>query len=187
MGNKKKSKLAIDNTSRYMYLTFRNKSGELMAIEFKYKGTVWKADTPEEAVALRNELEKRDQAFVPEFDAMDQSVQLWTPDRFMDVINGIGELQQRLLVAIRRKPGISSKELVRELRMDSEVALAGVISGLSKQLKQLDIEPKRVFIIDVKWKGKVKTRKFILNDFFMHAGSEQGWPDAWEKRQVKKK
>jgi hypothetical protein len=187
MENKKKSKLAIDNTSRYMYLTFRNKSGELMAIEFKYKGTVWKADTPEEAVALRNELEKRDQAFVPDFDAMDQSAQLWTPDRFMDVINAIGELQQRLLVAIRHKPGITSKELVRELRMDSEVALAGVISGLSKQLKQLEIEPKQVFLIDVKWKGKAKTRRFLLNDWFLQAGIEQNWPEAWEKKQDKKK
>jgi hypothetical protein len=158
-----------------------------MAIEFKYKGTTWRADTAEEAVKLRNELMQSDKVFAPEFEALDQASEYWTPDRFMDVINGIGELQQRLLVAVRRKPGITSKELVRELRLDSEVALAGVISGLSKQLKQLEIEPKRVFGIDVKWKGKTKTRTFLLEDFFLNAGIEQNWPDAWEKKQAKKK
>jgi hypothetical protein len=96
-------------------------------------------------------------------------------------------LQQRLLAVISRKPGITSKELVKELRLDSEIALAGVISGLSKQLKQLGIEPKQVFGIDVKWTGKTKTRKFLLEDFFSYAGMEQDWPDAWEKRQAKRK
>jgi hypothetical protein len=106
----------------------------------------------------------------------------------MDVINGIGELQKRLLAGVRHKPGITSKELVRELRLDSEVSLAGVISGLSKQLKKLDIEPKRVFVIDVKWTGKVKTRRFLLEDFFLNAVIEQNWPDGWEKlKQAKRK
>jgi len=57
-------------------------------------------------------------------------------------------------------------------------ALAGVISGLSKQVKQMGIEPKHVFAIDVKWTGKAKTRTFVLDDFFLHAGIEQNWPDA---------
>jgi hypothetical protein len=187
MKSKQKPKSALDNTSRYMYLTFRNAGGEFVAIEFKYKGTVWKADTPEEAVSLRNELEKRDKAFEPHFEEMEQLDQFWTPDKFMDVINGVGELQKKLLAATYRKPGITSKELVRELRVESEIALAGVISGLSKQLKQLEIEPKQVFVIEVKWSGKVKTRRFILNDFFLHAGVEQNWPEAWEKKDVKKK
>jgi hypothetical protein len=175
----------LDNTLRQLYIALRNRRCPLMAIEFKHKGTVWKADTVEEAVALRNELEASDKAFVPEHDAMDQFSNFWTPDRFMDVINHTGETQQKLLIAIRRKPGITSRELVRELRMDSEIALAGVVSGLSKQLKKLEIEPKQVFLVDVKWKGKVKTRRFILNDFFVGAGVEQGWPDAWEKPKKK--
>jgi len=153
-----------------------------MAIEFKYKGTVWRADTAAEAVALRNELEKSDKVFEPAFERIDQLVDFWTPDRFMDVINGVGELQLRLLVAVRHKPGITSKELIQELGLDSEVALAGVISGLSKQLKQIGIEPKQVFVIDVKWTGKVKTRTFLLEEFFLGAGVDQAWPDAWEKK-----
>jgi len=173
---------ALDNTLRYLYTSLRNRRCLLVAIEFKYKGTLWRADTAAEAVALRNELEKSDRAFIPEHEEMDNSSAFWTPDRFMDVINGIGELQRKLLAIVHRKPGITSKELVKELRLESEVALAGVISGLSKQLKQLDVEPKRVFVIDVKWKGKTKTRKFLLDDFFLQAGIEQDWPEAWDKK-----
>lgn len=178
---------ALDNTLRYLYCALRKVGCELMAIEFRYKGTAWRADTAEEAVALRNELEKSDKAFIPEHEAMDQLNAFWTPDKFMDVINGVGELQKRLLAAIFRKPGITAKELVKELRLDSEVSLAGVISGLSKQLKKMDIEPKQVFVIDVKWKGKIKTRSFLLDDFFLNAGVEQNWPDAWDKKQARKK
>jgi hypothetical protein len=181
------SNSALDNTLRYLYCALRKARCKLMAIEFWYKGTKWRADTAEEAVSLRNELQKRDKAHEPAFDEMDRSDAFWTPDRFVDVISGIGELQAKLLTAIYRKPGITAKELVKELRLDSEVSLAGVISGLSKQLKKLDIEPKRVFAIDVKWKGKVKTRSFLLEDFFLNAGVEQGWPEAWKKKQVRKK
>ena len=172
----------LANTFRYVYHTLRLVGCDLMAIEFKYKGTVWKADTAEEAVALRNELEKSDKVFVPEHDAMDRADAFWTPDRFMDVITGIGELQRRLLVAVREKPNITGRELVSELGMGSEVALAGVISGLSKQLKTLGIDPKQVLVINVNWSGKTKTRKFILDDFFVGAGMEQNWPHAWGKK-----
>jgi hypothetical protein len=170
----------LDSTLRYLYSTVRYTGCELMAIEFKHRGTVWRADTPEEAVALRNQLEKSDKVYVPAHEEMDKSSALWTPDKFMDVINGVGDLQQRLLVAIYRKPKITSKELVQVLGIASEVALAGIISGLSKQVKQLGIDPNQVFSIEVKWTGKTKTRRFILDDFFLHAGMEQNWPDAWE-------
>ena len=178
----KLNEIVLASTFRYMYYTCRLVGCELMAIEFKYKGTVWRADSAEEAVALRNELEKADKVFVPEFEAMDQAHNFWTPDRFMDVLTGIGDLQRRLLVAVREKPGITGKELVTELGMESEIALAGVISGLSKQLKQLGIELKQVLVINVNWSGKSKTRRFILDDFFVGAGMEQNWPHAWGKK-----
>jgi hypothetical protein len=176
------NKITLDSTLRNLYSALRNVGGELMAIEFRYKGNLWRADTPQEAVALRNELQKEDKVFVPEYEAMEKADALWTPDKFIDVIDGTGELQRHLLAEVFRNPGITSKQLVKKLGLESEIALAGVISGLSKKLKQLDIEPKNVFLIDVKWTGKKKTRRFILDDFFLQAGIEQGWPAAWENK-----
>lgn len=157
-----------------------------MAIEFKYNGIVWRADTVKEAIDLRAELHRTTQFPIDPSEEADKSDRFWTPDRFVDVIEGIGDLQRNFLIAIRRKPGISSKELVTELQMDSEVALAGVISGLSKQLKKMQIEPRQVFLIRVDWKGKSKNRTFLLDDFFVGAAMEQNWPDAWELERIMK-
>lgn len=150
-----------------------------MAIRFNFNGEFWEADTPDEAIALRSKLE-RSTRFPPDpHKIMDEAERFWTADRFMDVVEGIGERQRELLVAVRHKPGISSKELVEVLELESEVALAGVISGLSKQLKKMQVEPRQVFIVRVDWAGKSKTRTFLLDDFFIGAGVEQNWPDAW--------
>lgn len=174
---------AIDNALRKVYSdtrhALRREGIELMAIEFTFKGTRWRVDTPEEAVKLRNELEASDRVYSPAIEKAERVDAFWTADRFNDVVSGAGELQHRFLIAIRRKPGITSKELLAELGLDSEIALAGVISGLTRQLRQMEIEPRSVFGVDVIWHGKKKTRKFSLDDFFLAAGEDQGWPDAW--------
>jgi hypothetical protein len=140
-----------------------------MAIRFKYRGVEWDVDTAQEAIAVREQMD----AAAHHWDDWEEQERFWTPDRFLDAIEGIGDLQRELLIAIRRKPGISGKELVAALRLESEVALAGVISGMSKQLKKMQIEPSRVFSIKVAWNGKNKNRTFLLDDFFIGAGTEQ--------------
>lgn len=172
-------KKTLDSALSYLYDAIRYLKLGLMAIEFKYNGIVWRADTPQEAVDLRAALEKSTH-FPPDMhEWIDEEARFWTHDRFMDVINSIGKLQHRFLAAIYEKGGINSFELTQKLELASEIALAGVISGLSKQLKQLGIEPKKVFIIDVKWNKKRKARTFILNDFFKGEGMELKWPQAW--------
>ena len=152
-----------------------------MAIRFEFNNETWEVDTPDEAIALRAKLEYSTRFPPDPHKEMDKKARLWTPDRFMDVIEGIGDLQRKLLLEIRRKPGITSGRLVMALGMKSEVALAGVLSGLSKQLKKIGIEPNDVFLIRVDWSGKSKTRSFLLDDFFIGAGMEHNWPDAWEE------
>jgi hypothetical protein len=147
-----------------------------LAIRFKYRGIEWSVDTAEEADAVRKQM---DQSIPLAYDEMDELDRFWTPDRFMDVINGVGKLQHRFLAAIHEKSGITGAEIAEKLGLTSEIALAGVISGLSKQLKQLGIEPRHAFQIDVKWTGKKKIRSFILDDFFLGAAAEQNWPEAW--------
>jgi hypothetical protein len=166
----------LDDALRYLYASLVYLEVPIVAIRFKYRGIEWSVDTAEEADAVRKQM---DQSIPLAYDTMDELDRFWTHDRFMDVINGIGKLQHRFLAAIYEKAGINSGELSEKLGLGSEIALAGVISGLSKQLKQLGIEPKQVFIIDVKWKKKRKARTFILNDFFKSAGMELKWPQAW--------
>jgi hypothetical protein len=180
----KQRKITLDKTLRYIVALTQYLEVQLLAIRFEFNHETWEADTPEEAIALRAKLEYSVRFPPDPHKEMDKMERFWTPDRFMDVIEGIGELQRKLLLEIRRKPGITSDELVTVLGMKSEVALAGVLSGFSKQLKKLGVEPNNVFVIRVDWTGKSKTRSFLLDDFFISAGTEQNWPDAWEHEKL---
>lgn len=169
----------LDETLRYLYATLVYLEVPILAIRFQFDGETWEADTPEEAVALRHKLEYSVRFGPDPLKEMDKQERFWTPDRVMDVIGAVGKYQHRFLMFVWEQKRISSTDLIEKLGLKSEVALAGVISGLSKQLRALNIEPNQVFAIEVKWDGKKKNRTFILNDFFAGAAVEQNWPEAW--------
>ena len=129
----------LDNTLRYLYITLRNKGANLLAIEFSHRGKIWRADTPEEAIRLRQQLDVEDlrEATNPEEDAWLLSD--WTPEVFATFLREIGEQQKAAVLIMAEHAGISSADLAKRLKLDNEMALAGVISGLSKQLKGLDL------------------------------------------------
>jgi hypothetical protein len=153
-----------------------------MAIRFEHRGTVFTADTPEEAAALRMELEREDES--------DGTVRsrharytLWTPDKVEEVITTIGELQKAFLAVLCAvDKAIPSKTLVERMGIDSEVALAGTISGLSKQLRKMSVSPRDVYVVNVKYEGNKKERSFVLMQDFKEALEELGWPEAWEQQ-----
>src|SRR5271167_637734 len=107
-----------------------------MAIEFEHAGKKYRADTPAEAAALRFELERQDAV-----DGTYAKRNIWTADRTMDLLNGIGDLQKRFLTVLAQQPhsNINSEALTKAVGLDSEMALAGVVSGLSKQLQKMSI------------------------------------------------
>lgn len=98
----------------------------------------------------------------------------------MDLLKNAGHLQKSFLRAIYDKGGITSDEVVKVLKFDSDVALAGVLSGLSKQLKKLSMKPGDLYIVQVSWNGKTKTRGFSMANDFRWTAEELGWPEKWE-------
>ena len=155
-----------------------------MAIEFKHRGRVWRTDTVEEAVKLRARLEVDDQlAFELGQDLpydLDNAVVKWTHDTITDLLRGAGPLQRRFLKVLAEEGEITSDKLLKELSLDSEVSLAGVLSGLSKQLKKLGFKTWELYTVKVRWSGKSKTRSFSLVKEFELVAAELGWPDKWD-------
>jgi hypothetical protein len=152
-----------------------------MGIEFKHNGRLWRADTVDEAVALRRKLEAEDQAA---FEAGEElpyvyREQVWTADTVTDLLKNAGSLQKRFLRTLADGGKITSEDLVVRLGLESEVSLAGVVSGLSKQLKKLGVKPSDLYTVDVSWTGKNKTRNFGLVNEFRWAAAELGWPEKW--------
>lgn len=154
------------------------RKGNLVSIEFFHNGRRWKADTPEEAVRLRRQLRLEDlqQRGAPE-GTEDVPSNDWSPEAFQTFLNRIGEQQKLAVRLMAENPGISNMELARRLHLENELVLAGVISGLSRQLRAVGIELDRLYTVTTRWKGKKKTRLFYLQAGFRRAAEEAGWPE----------
>jgi len=140
-----------------------------MAIEFFHNGKRWKADTPEEAIRLRDQLEIEDLREGGTPDWIDDLSHDWTSEVFHTFLKSIGEQQKAAVLFMAEHAGISSAKLAKRLQLQSEMALAGVISGLSKQLKAMDLEPDKLYTVKTSWNGKRKARFFFLRDSFRQA------------------
>lgn len=172
----------LDDTLRYLYITLRNKKAILVAIEFIHDGKHWKADTAVEAIRLRKLLEvethyqKQNTAEWEEFLARP-----WTPEVFNAFVTTIGEQQKAVVLFVAEHAGTNSSELVAHLRLGNEMALAGVMSGLSKQLKRMGLTPDDLYTVKTSWNGKKKERFFSLRDSFRQAAGESEWLKQGEK------
>lgn len=155
-----------------------------MAIEFKHNGRMWRADTAEEAIELRNRLEAEDEAAYASGE--DPSViegDIWVSDTVVELLQTSGELQKKFLKFLYENgeflKGVTSTEIVKALKIESEESLAGVLSGLSKQLKKIGRQPSELYTVTVQWTKDGKVRSFRLKHGFRWAATELGWPDKW--------
>jgi hypothetical protein len=160
--------------------TFRNRGATSVAIEFTYGSRVWRADTIQEAIELRKHLESDNSWVAQDEDNgeyLPASPEIWTPDIIVDLMRRLGG--QHFLKLLYEVPRVTSDIAKEKLKLGSEVALAGVLSGLSKQLKKAGLKPSALYNVEVEWKGKDKTRTFRLAQNFRWAADELGWPDKW--------
>ena len=155
-----------------------------MAIRFMHCGKEYIADTPEEAVRLRYMLEDSDferSERDPDFrDRLAQQVSGWTEETFWELMNSLGEQQVKLITAIYLWTTIDDVDLMAALNLSSKEALAGVVSGLSKQLDKANVKPSDVFYVRDYWEGRKKQRNFRLSQGFEGAAAMSTWSWYWK-------
>jgi hypothetical protein len=170
----------LDNAVRHLYITARNKGAQLLGVRFTHRGKRWEADTPEEALRLRQMLDNLDTHEIngdtSREDQYIRSESVWTPDVFESFIRDIGYQQQEAVKAMLASTGIAAEELAKQIRIKPE-SLGGVLSGLSKQLKRLELKPSDLYLVHTEWDGKTRTRIFFLEKAFRLAAEEVGWPE----------
>jgi hypothetical protein len=150
-----------------------------MAIEFVHGGRLWRADTPEEAIRLRKHLEVQDEAAFNTGEGPDViEEQVWTPDAVTDLLNGIGNRQKQFLRVLFEERTLTTDKVLEKLPLD-HASFAGVLSGLSKQLKKQKLKTWQLYNARVEWDGKTQVRTFSLSADFKWAARELGWPEKW--------
>src|ERR1700733_10984011 len=123
-----------------------------MAIKFKYGGVAFTADTPEEAAQTMTLLKERDaqdtqqkrqariQLMLKEGRTEELHQHLvegpgtpWTPELFLSFIDRLGKTQQDALALLVSFRHVTDAELRASINVSGNQALAGVLSGISKQ------------------------------------------------------
>lgn len=176
-----------------------------MAIKFEYAGATFTADTPEEAaktLALLKEREAQAQeekaqqkAAMEAFmrgkidqgreylkeaghlvGAFDENNFTWTRDRFLAFINRLGDQQKLVLALLLTKSSLTDVELRNALKVSGNQALAGVLSGVSKQAIALFIPPRAVFDFENFRFGGKRRSDYLVADEFRKIAAEMNWP-----------
>jgi hypothetical protein len=167
-----------------------------MAIKFKYRGELFIADTPEEAVRMRALLKKQDEQGERDRFAkgvMDnirekyreaeiQAAELqWTPALFRRFIERLGRPQQTALSVLVTRHYMEDEELREALNVPDNQTLAGVLSGISKQATSIGIPFRAIFTFQNFRNGGKRRSTYAITNNFLEIATEMNWPSPTQK------
>jgi len=179
---KRNAKVLLDRHLKVLVLSLRCK-GKIVAIEFTHKGKRWRADTTEEAIALREKLEAEDKEQEKYLSPEELDEQLlretkWTPDRFVALVENVGPMQKKFLtVLLNAEHSIGAEEARKKTGVPSLMSLAGVQSRLAKEVRAIGLEPVDLYQVHIDWTEGERRRFFTLDKGFRMVAREEGWPE----------
>ena len=161
-----------------------------MGIQFKHRGELFIADTPEEAMQMRALLKKQDTEAAQKrvlaryggkmeqlgaFVAAEAETP-WTQEVFVAFIDRLGDSQQAALAALVTRRRVTDEELRKELKVSGNQALAGVLSGISKQAAALNIDARDIFSFENLRNAGKRRSTYTVADKFLDIASRMNWP-----------
>jgi len=170
-----------------------------MAIRFKYAGISFVADTPQEAAQTMALLKERDaeaarQKQQARIEGMLKDGRMeelhdhliegpgtpWTPELFLSFIDRLGKTQRDLLALLVSFRHVTDEELRACIKVSGNQALAGALSGISKQAAALGISARDIFSFEnLRNAGKRRSNYKIANKF-AEIASQMNWPGPHE-------
>lgn len=171
-----------------------------MAITIKHGDELFTADTPEEAVKLRALLRQQDVERAVELnhkrvlnelgmysngpDAMRSLLEEealrnpWTPQVFSRFIERIGTAQRTALSLLVTRRRVTDEELRAALNVSGNQALAGVLSGISKQAASFNIPAREIFSFENLRTGGKRRSTYSVSDRFLQIAVDMSWPNV---------
>jgi hypothetical protein len=165
-----------------------------MPIRWKYRGETFTADTPEEAAQMRALLKQQDMEAERKLawkrfslqhgdplERIHAMVELdaetpWTPDTFVRFVDRLGAPQQAALAELVRRHHVTDEELRKVVKVADNQALAGVLSGISKQAAALDIPARAIFSFENFRNAGKRRSTYAVSDKFVRIAADMNWP-----------
>ena len=137
--------------------------------EVEYKGVTIRCSTPQEAVEVARMLggEPEHPHYTP-----------WRVDEFTEFTDRLQLAQRRLLNVLLKKrcQPVRDYDLYAEVGVVSNQALAGVLSGVTKVAKLMEIEPSRIYYQRTEYNQGSPVRKYYITPAFLKAAEDADWP-----------
>lgn len=137
--------------------------------EVEYRGVIIRCSTPEEAVEVARQL-----GGTPD----NPHHAPWRVDEFTEFVDRIQITQRKLLnVLLRAKcQPVRDYDLCAHLGVATNQGLAGMLSGITKIAKAMDIEPSRVYYQRTEYNQGSPERRYYITPAFMKAALDADWP-----------
>jgi hypothetical protein len=170
-----------------------------MTVKFRHGRVLLTADTPEEAARMMALLKKQDEEAARERAPsrvlagyggpvtqlrqfiVDEAETPWTPDIFLDFIGRLGPAQKRALALLVTRRRVTDEELRKALKVSGNQALAGVLSGISKQAAALKIPARAIFSFENLRNAGKRRSAYAVADKFLQIATDMNWPAPTEK------
>jgi hypothetical protein len=137
--------------------------------EVEYKGVTIRCDTPQEAVEVARLLggEPDHPHFAP-----------WRVDEFTEFVQRIHFAQRRLLSILMKAKGqaVKDAQLSSMMGVSGNQALAGILSGVTKIAKAMDLEPSRIYYQRTEYNQGSPERRYYITPAFLKAAEDVSWP-----------
>ena len=100
----------------------------------------------------------------------------WTHDAFWKFIEALGVVQKRILALLVEKGRMTDHDLRKALKIEGNLELGGILSGVSKQASSHGIPARAVFTIENESKGGETIKTYVVATGFLHIATEMNWP-----------
>lgn len=173
-----------------------------MPIRIEHGGVTYTVDTPEEATRLVDHLHKYEdmkaqqegqdadlRKVIPNTPGLNSlPVNPWSKEVFWDFVTSLGPSQKAILSTLLiyggSNDGVSDELLRKEAGVGTNQALAGILSGLSKQAARLGLSPRDVFWFQSS-RGAARSNRarrsvYHIDLSFLAMACELHWPPGFD-------
>jgi hypothetical protein len=153
-----------------------------MSIKIPYNGQYILCDSADEAIKMLEYLksDKKIMRRVPAFAGITDLLTMtvtspWTRESFWQFMESLGESQKHVLAVLVAQKKATDEELRKALKLENNQALAGVLSGISKQAGALNVPARAVYSIQDERKGGELSKTYAIASEFLAIANEMNW------------
>ncbi|MBI3477390.1 MAG: hypothetical protein HY010_16780 [Acidobacteria bacterium] len=145
-----------------------------MPYKIPFGDKIIECDTWEEAKRVILDQDTEEGEFLPA-DKMRQHGS-WTDIRLDQFLHRLGPDQKKILGILVNQIRATAEDLRNAVAVDSNQALAGIMSGISKQAMAVGVGAREVFGIENRRRSGVLSKSFFVAPEFLAAAHAVRWP-----------